>query len=172
LIEMNLSYFSQFWRNLKNQKVNSLVKIGGLSLGIAACLLIALFIRDELSYDRFYPDADRIFRVIGTYQLNGNTQKGITFPPPFANALIENFPEIEQAGRINRSELFGAGSNAIRKTGETENSYEQGFAYADQQILDIFNVAMIYGNRSQALSEPKTMATVFGTTAKKRKMNR
>ena len=154
---MNLMYYLQFWRSLKNQKMNSLIKIGGLALGIAACMLIALFIRDELNYDNFYPDANRIFRVVGEYKLNGNIEKGVDFPPPFANALKENFPEVEQVGRINRNELFGAGSNEIRRTDEVQNTFEQGFAYADQQILDIFHIPMIYGDRSLALAEPKTI---------------
>jgi putative ABC transport system permease protein len=136
----------------------SIIKIGGFALSIAACLLIALYIRDELSYDKSYPDAARIFRVTGEYDNNGKVETGADWPPPMAKALKVDFPEVEKSGRLMPHELFyGAGSNEIRRTDKTVNQYDDKFTYADQDMLEILQVPMVYGNRSKALAEPNTM---------------
>src|ERR1044071_10187733 len=115
----------------------SSIKVGGFALGITACFLIALFIRDELSYDRHIPEADRIYRVVDVYNNNGNIEKGTWFQAPFANALKEDYPEVEKAGRINSSPLFGAGGNEFRPADQLENTYEEDFTYADQEFLEL-----------------------------------
>ena len=152
------NYFKIAWRNLQKQKIYSVVKIGGFALSIAACLLIALYINDELSYDRSYPTTDRIYRVTGEYNNNGKVETGADWPPPMANALREDFPEVEKSGRLMPHPLFYcAGSNQVRTIDDEQNTYEEGFTYADQDMLDILQVPMIYGDRSHALSEPKTI---------------
>ena len=145
--------FKIAWRNLAGQKMYSSINIGGFALGIAACVLIALFIRDEFSYDRHYPEGDRLYRVVLVYNVDGDIFKGATFPAPFAKALKEEFPEIEQVGRLNQTEFFGAGSNEIRRADKIMNTHEQNFAFADQGLLDIFQLPMINGDRAHALDE-------------------
>ncbi len=151
------NYFKIGWRNLSKQKMYSSIKIGGFALGIAACLLIALFIKDELSYDLHYPDGDRIYRVVVAYNFRGESGKDVWFQAPFAKALKDDYPEIEKAGRYISSELFGAGSNQIRRAEELENTFEEGFAYADQELLEILQVPMVYGNLKHCLDEPRTI---------------
>jgi putative ABC transport system permease protein len=151
------NYFKIAWRNLAKEKMYSSIKIGGFALGIAACLLIVLFICDEFNYDRHFPDRNRLYRVILVYNVEGNHFKGATFPAPFAKALKEEFPEVEQVGRLNQFELFGAGSNELRRADRIMNTYEEGFSYADQGLLDILQISMIYGDRSNALDEPGTV---------------
>jgi len=152
------NYFKIAWRNLQKQKMYSVVKIGGFALSIAACLLIALYINDELSYDRSYPTTDRIYRVTGEYNNNGKVETGADWPPPMAKALREDFPEVERSGRLMPHPLFYcAGSNQVRTIDNEQNTYEEGFTYADQDMLDILQVPMIYGDRAHALSEPNTI---------------
>ena len=152
------NYFTIALRQLRKQKMYSVIKIGGFALGIAACLLIALYIRDELSYDKSYPDASRIYRVIVKFDNNGKMEMGADWPPPLARALREDFPEVESSGRLMPHELFyGAGSNEIRRTDKIENNYENKFTYFDQSLLDILKIPMVYGERHQALAEPNTM---------------
>jgi putative ABC transport system permease protein len=152
------NYFTIALRQLRKQKMYSVIKIGGFALGIAACLLIALYIRDELSYDKYYPDASRIYRVIVKFDNNGKMEMGADWPPPLARALREDFPEVENAGRFMPHELFyGAGSNEIRRTDKIENNYENRFTYFDQSLLDILKIPMVYGDRHQALAEPNSM---------------
>ena len=152
------NYFKIAVRHLKKQKMYSVVKIGGFSLSIAACLLIALYIKDELSYDKKWAFADRIYRITGEYNNNGKIETGADWPPPMAKALKEDFPEVERSGRLMPHPLFYcAGSNQVRRTEEEQNTFEQGFTYADQSMLDILHVPMIYGDRKNALAEPNTM---------------
>lgn len=136
----------------------SVIKIGGFALSIAACLLIALYINNELSYDTSYPDANRIFRITMQYNNDGKMQTSADWPRPLANALMQDYPEVEIAGRLMPHEEFsGAGSNEIRRTDKTEDVYENKFTYADQGMLNILQVPMVYGDRAHALSEPNTM---------------
>jgi putative ABC transport system permease protein len=151
------NYFKIILRGMFRQKMYTLIKIGGFALGIAACLLIALFIRDELSYDKQIPHGDQIYRVVEVQHDNGGIVKETWLPAPFANALKENFPEVEKAGRFNAVELFGAGSKEIRRSDQLQNTHEDGFIYADQELLDIFQGPMVYGNRVHALDEPNTI---------------
>jgi putative ABC transport system permease protein len=152
--DMLRNYLTIGWRNLLKQKMYSAIKIGGFALGISACLLIALFIRDELSFDKHYTNTDRIFRLIRSGEFSEGFERSVWFEAPFARKLKEEFPDVEEAGRINASELFGAGSNEIRRADQVENYYEEGFAYADQELLDILEIPMVYGTREHALAEP------------------
>jgi putative ABC transport system permease protein len=99
-------------QQLRKQKMYAVIKIGGFALGITACLLISLYIRDELSYDRSYPDVARIYRLTNEYNDNGKTETGSAWPFPAAQALMTDFPEVEKAGRYMPHPAFdGAGSN-------------------------------------------------------------
>lgn len=151
------SYFRIAWRNLAKNKMYSSIKIGGFAIGIAACLLIALFIGQELNFDNHYPDGERIYRVVSVGNFRGESSKGVHFPPPFANALQEDFPELEKTGRYSLNNSFGAGANEIRRADQIENTHEEGFIFMDQSLLEIFQLPFIYGSRKHALSDPNTM---------------
>jgi len=143
---------------LRKQKMYAAIKIGGFALSIAACLLIALYIKDELSYDKAYPDADRIYRVIATIPINGKLMRGNSLPAPVAKVLKLNFPEVEMAGRLMSSLLLPrAGSNELRRADNRQNTHEEGFNYADQEMLNILKMPMVYGDRAHALTEPNTL---------------
>ena len=145
-------------RQLRKQKMYAAIKIGGFALGIAACLLIGLYIKDELSFDKSYPDNDQIYRVVGYYNNDGKTEKGTDWPAPMGKALKADFPEVEISGRLMPNSLFDkAGSNEVRRADQVQNTYEQGFTYADQEMLDILQLPMVYGKRELALKEPLTM---------------
>ena len=111
---MIVHYFKIAFRNMSKQKMYTAINIGGFAMGIAACLLIALYIKNELSYDMQNPDGNRVYRIIGRATMNGVEHSGTSFPAPMSKALVNDFPEIEKAGRIMSSSLFGgAGSNQI-----------------------------------------------------------
>jgi putative ABC transport system permease protein len=150
-------YFKVALRSMQKQKLYAVINIGGFAIGIAACLLISLYIRNELSYDIGNPNRDHIFRIIGEAKQNGIVHSGVSFPAPMANALLHDFPEIEKAGRTMSSELFGGANNQVRRTGQQNDTYESGFCFADTSILDILDVQMVYGNRQTALSEPNSI---------------
>ena len=152
------NYFKIAMRQLSKQKMYAAIKIGGFALSIAACLLIALYIRHELSYDSYYPNAGRIYRMIGEMTDEGVTEKGTSWPAPFGKAIKDEFPQMELVARIMPNSLFnGAGSNQLRRADKAENTFEEGFTYADPELLQMFSIPMVYGDRDHALSEPNTI---------------
>jgi len=140
-------------RQLRKQKMYAAIKVGGFALSIAACLLIALYIRNEMSYDRSYPDANRIYRILIYYTDNGTVGKGPEWPAPLAKTLKANFPQVELSGRLNPV----TGGFELRLADQVENSYEEGATFADQSMLDILKLPMVYGDRSHALADPLTI---------------
>ena len=155
--DMLRNYFKIGWRNLAKQKTYSMINIGGFAIGIAACILIALFINDELSYDRHYASHERLYRILGVVAENGELKKGVAFPAPMANAIKQDFPDILEAGRFNNSELFGAGNNQVRPAEVEDNTFEEGFVYWDQTLVNMFQLDFIYGNPTQALAQPNSI---------------
>ena len=152
------NYLKIALRQLKKQKLYAAIKIGGFALGIAACLLIGLYVRYETSYDKSYPNDDRIYRIVTVFNDKGKIEKGTDFPAPFGKAIKNDYPEIEKSGRLLHNELFyGSNTNEFRPADKMQNTYEAGFAYADQETLDIFNFATVYGNLHSAFAEPNTM---------------
>ncbi|HEY6081831.1 MAG TPA: ABC transporter permease, partial [Chitinophagaceae bacterium] len=151
------NYFKTAFRNMQRQKLYAAVNIGGFALGIAACLLIALYIKHELSYDRQIAHGDRVYRVLGVDKSSGTPRTATAFPPPMAKALLNDFPQIEKAGRIMPNTLFGGANNQVRRVDQEHDNYETGFCFADSSIMDILDIKMVYGNRETALSEPNTI---------------
>lgn len=150
------NYVKIAWRNMNRQKMYTAITVGGFALGLATCLLIFLFIRDEVSYDKHYVNGDRLFRIYNHYQgpVGG---KWMAVPASFASILREEFPDVEKAGRLIPYKWFNAGSNLVRRDEVLENTYEEGFAYADQDLLEILEIPMVYGNQLHALDKPNTM---------------
>lgn len=150
------NYLTIALRQLRKQGFYSAIKIGGFALGIATCLLIALYLRNELSYDKDYVYGDRLYRVVQVFrQDDGTSGRGTALPAPMARTIKAAYPAILDAGRLMPYGLFGgAGSNEVRPEGRTQDTYEDGFTYADQSMLDMFRLPMVYGDRAHALVEP------------------
>ncbi|MER3319546.1 MAG: FtsX-like permease family protein [Allomuricauda sp.] len=145
------------WRTIKKDKLFTFIKIGGFAVGIAACLLIALFIRNEISYDQHYTKKNQIYRVVMQGVLQGEVMKSTHFQLPFADALQSDFPEISKAGKVNTIEIFGAGKRGFRLNGKQQNTFEENFILADQEAFDILEVNLAQGNPETALTEPKSI---------------
>lgn len=142
---------------MQRQKTFAAVNIGGFAVGIAACLLMTLYIYTELSYDRQNPHGNNVYRVIGESRLNGQAHSGTSFPAPMSLALATDFPEVEKAGRIMPNALFGGANNQLRRPESVEDNYETGFCFADSSILSILAVPMIYGDAITALLKPNSV---------------
>jgi len=151
------NYIKIAWRSIKKDKLFTFIKIGGFALGIAACLLIALFIRNELSYDKHYENKDHIYRVVMQGQWNGEVMKSVHFQLPFADALQSDFPEIKKAGKVNTIEIFGAGKRGMRLSGKSQNNFEEGFILVDQEAFDILEIPLEQGNPAKAITSPKSI---------------
>ncbi|MCB0853743.1 MAG: ABC transporter permease [Bacteroidetes bacterium] len=151
------NYSTVAWRNLLKHKMYSFIKIGGFALGIAACLLISLYIRDELSYDKQYADSDRIFRMINTETGDENIQKWTAFAAPIKEVMENDFPEVEMVGRLIPFDWYDAGNNQVRREDDPTNLFEQGFVYGDPELLAILEIPMVAGSRENALDEPNSV---------------
>lgn len=152
------NYFIIAWRNLLKNKGFTFINLTGLSIGIAACILIAIYILHETSYDNFVPKSENIFRLVESYTEDDLSERGIHFSANTASTMDNDFDEIIKAGRLLDNNLFyGAGENDIRIDGENTLHHEAGFSYADQSMIDIMGIKMVYGDAATALAEPKTI---------------
>ncbi|HEX8676116.1 MAG TPA: ABC transporter permease, partial [Segetibacter sp.] len=97
---MLINYFKIAIRNLWRNKTFSAINIFGLAVGIATCLIIMLFVHNELSYDTFNKKADRIVRVIFKASINGGKINESFVMPPVAHALKNDYAEVEDATRL------------------------------------------------------------------------
>lgn len=129
------------WRNLTKQKMYSAIKIGGLGMGIAACLLIALYIKEELSYDQSSPDASRIYRIVGRATENGVIDKWVSFPAPMAKVMLKDFPEIEISARLMPNSLFprtGHWDNRLDWVIEFVNDMQEEIVAAIKEPISVY----------------------------------
>ena len=135
------------WRNLLKNKGFTFINVLGLSIGVAACILISIYILHETSYDQQVRNSDNVYRMIGTYiRDGGRAERGVHFSANTASTVLKDFPEVEHAGRIMDNDLFyGAGSNEIRFEDESMQHHEEGFAYADPSIVDIMDIQLLHG---------------------------
>ena len=154
------------WRGIKSEKLFTAIKIGGFAVGVAACLLIALFIKDELNYDRHYAKTDQIYRLVLQAEIQGEMKKSTHFPLPMAQTLEADFSEIRKAGKIYGSALTSGGKRAFRPGIETQNIFEEGFLYGDQNIFEILEISLIQGNPKEVLTGPGNLVISESKAAK------
>ncbi|MAO15957.1 MAG: hypothetical protein CMH44_03635, partial [Muricauda sp.] len=145
------------WRSIKKDKLFTFIKIGGFAVGIAACLLITLFIGNESSYDTHYQNKDHIYRVVFQGEVQGEVMKSTHFQLPFSDALQSDFAEITKAGKVNTIEIFGAGKRGFRINGAQENTFEETFIIADQEAFEILEIELEQGDPTTALTNPKSI---------------
>jgi putative ABC transport system permease protein len=105
------SYVIIAWRNIIRSKAYSIINVSGLSLGVACCLLLVLYIQDEMVYDQHHARLDDLYRVTTTFEGAVNKTSGTT-SPPIAKALRSEIPEVEFSARIVTPP--GASQNLIR----------------------------------------------------------
>ena len=154
------NYFKIAFRNLWKNKGYSAINIFGLAAGLATCLLIVLYVWDELSYDKFHEKADRIYRVDSDIQFGGTNLKLAVCSDPMGATLKKDYPQVEQYTRIYASE----GAKLIKKGNEFIN--ESKIVYADSTFFDVFTFPLLAGNPKTALNDPNT-AVISESGAKK-----
>lgn len=140
-------------RSLTKHKFYALINVIGLATGIAACLVIVLFIQNELGYDRHNEKADRIYRVNGEIKFGGNNYKLAVTSAPFGNAIVQDFPEIESTVRFRTR-----GSYLVKRTEASDNIKENDVVWTDSTFFKIFSVPVLSGNANTALVEPNSAA--------------
>jgi len=154
------NYLKVAFRNILRHKVYSLINIFGLAIGMALCLLILVYVQDELSYDGFHEKADRIYRIAQTEDHNGDLTNVMRIAPGATARLEIDFPEaIEKTVRI-----FPAGE--VWTKYEDRLFREDKVYVVDDSFFDIFTFDFISGNPETALKEPNSIV-LNRTTAEK-----
>ncbi len=146
------NYLKIAYRNIKRHKGYSFINVSGLAIGMACCILILLFVFDELSYDKFHENHDRIYRVTRKW-LNEDGVVSLHLghvAPPVAPLLANDFPDIIHAVRMLRigRALIGNGSTFFE---------ESRFFFAEEDIFKVFTFDMTIGDPQTALQDPLTM---------------
>ena len=141
-------------RNFKKQKIYALINVAGLAVGIACSMLIALFVRSELSYDRFHENVDRIYRVVMRIHVGTNQFEIALCPSPLSEALTETFPEIVHSARLFTRQ--SRSSNTYVRY-EDRQFKEEGFIWADPAIFKIFTIPIVSGDPESVLKEKNTV---------------
>ena len=159
------NYIKIAWRNLLKNKMQTLINITGLSIGMAACLLILMYVFDELSFDKFWANGDRIYRMSLERRYPGRATGYAIIPPSYAQSVRKELPEVEESTRI-----FGAGGNTLFRH-NNEVYEEKHMLWADSNFFKVFKLPLLHGNPEKALMAPNTVVLTqstakrfFGTT--------
>ncbi|HEY8734389.1 MAG TPA: ABC transporter permease, partial [Puia sp.] len=151
------------YRNLKRHKIYSFINVFGLAVSLAACWLIVLYVKDELSYDRFNEKADRIVRIVQHESWEGGNLNLAVTSAPFAPMFKQRFPQIEDAVRIDPEGggLIATGNSTIKVN---------DIISADASLFNIFSFDFLEGNAATALKDPGSIViteslahTLFGS---------
>ena len=149
------NFFKVALRNMWRHKSFTLINAIGLTIGIAISLLILMWIKDEVSYDRFHADADRIYRVLWEARYGENEWKIPLGPVPVARTLQEEFPEVAQT-----TQLYAGGFTIVQ---ENENIREKNVLFVDEHFADVFSVNYIAGDPKEALNAPDAVVLSAST---------
>ncbi len=150
--QMIRNYIKIGWRNLKKQPFFTFLNTFGLAIGMAGGLLIALFIYDELSFDKMFADADRIYRLDADIKFGGMENEFAEVSAPMAETVLRDFPQVAAVTRLRNQ-----GSRLVRKSGTTVNVKELHAAYADSTFLSMLGIDLLYGDTKTALTKPNTL---------------
>ncbi|MDN5202342.1 ABC transporter permease [Fulvivirgaceae bacterium BMA10] len=149
-IIMTLNHFKISYRNLVRNKVYAFVNLLGLSAGIGSVLLISVYLNNELSYDKFYKDNDRIYRIALERIYPDRTRFFASSPVNLATVLKENYDQVEEVTRFHK--LFF--SDRVPVTIEEDTYQEPGYRFADADYFKVFSHRFLHGNPETALDAP------------------
>ncbi len=142
------NYFKIAWRNVTRSKGYALINIGGLGIGMAAAILILLWVQNEVSMDRDHPKSDRIYKTFNRDTFSGELWVWGSSPKILGPTLEKDYPEVEQAVRLNTTSfLFTVGDKKSNESG----------AFVDPEFLDVFDFPALQGNTTTALDDPYNM---------------
>src|ERR1700730_9929730 len=143
------NYFKTAFRNLWKRKGFTAINVFGLAIGMASAILILLWIQNEISYDRFYKKSDRLYEAWNRDVFDGKVQCWDNTPKIMAPTLKKDYPEIEDAARINWGQtlLFSIGDKSLKAGG----------TMADPGLLTMFDFPMLKGSSQTALNSPNSI---------------
>jgi len=156
---MWINYFKVALRNITRQKFYAFINIFGLSIGMASAILILVYINDELSFDKFHKDANKIYRVGINGRLAGQDFNGAYSSAPMATAFVDEIPEIYDAVRLN------IWTKVITKY-EDKAFSEPKLLLADSNFFSFFTFNLLQGNKDEVLKGPNKLVLTESTAKK------
>lgn len=153
------NYIKIAWRNLLRNRAFSAINILGLAIGLASCMLISLYVLDELSFDRYNEKADQIVRIAFKGNMNGGKINESHVMPPTGPAIKADYPEVLDATRLRQ-----AGGPKVQ-IGAKEFRDEH-MAFVDANFFSVFTLPFVKGDSKSALMEPNTLVITEKTAAK------
>ena len=156
-VNMFKNYLQVAIRNLYKNKSSSFINILGLAIGLCCCLLIGIYIKNELSYDHFEKNVDRLFRVIMEYSFDGGSasKKGNFTSMKVAPTMKKKFPEVENAVRMIQY------SKVIRYKDKLMD--EKKFMFVDSGVFKLFSLTLLEGNPNTVLQAPHQLVVTKST---------
>lgn len=154
------SYFKIARRGLMKNKMFSFINIFGLSIGLVCCMLIVLYLYDELGYDSYQKKTDRLYQVGTVFITGGKEDRFPAEPAVMAENMKMDFPEIEQTARMVVFSFFGEYKNLIQyrqADGTPRSFYETKGCAADASFFQLFDYHFIEGNAVSALTRPNSV---------------
>lgn len=153
------SYATLAWRNLFRDKTTSIINIMGLALGLAASIIISIINYSELTWDRFWPEAEKIYKVESIESYQGPESASPSISLLFKGLLVNSFSEITHAGRVNAT-------SAIVKAQLNEYAYEESIVLVDDEVFQIFPQRVISGDITQFFKNPIAVVLTKETAVK------
>ncbi|GAB5518689.1 MAG: ABC transporter permease [Rhodothermales bacterium] len=153
------NYFRIALRHMARQKGYAFINIVGLGVGMAAFVILAMFITNEVRYDQHHPNGDRVFQVQLDAAVMGQDILTASSPSVMAGAFIDEFPEVEDALRLDNMGRVLVGHDDTRY-------YEDNFLLADSSVFNFFDIPLLSGDAETALNRPNTIV-LSEATAKK-----
>jgi len=160
-------FFKLAFRTLKRQQVYAIISILGLATGSAVLLLIAMYIDDELKYDKHHANYSNIYRLVYIYNKDGLGEESAVSPFMLGPTIESQFPEVVESS----VRLFNFQLNTQLVAGPKQKKYETGFYYTDQSVFDVFTIPFISKASDAPLNSPyqvviseKAALEYFGTT--------
>jgi putative ABC transport system permease protein len=155
---MMRNYFKQAWRSLQKNKTYSILNISGLAAGLTCFIFIALWVSDEISYDKFNRNYDRIVRLTSTEKTESGISESAVSSAPMAKALKNDYAEVENTVRLKmREELI---------TYKGQQVLQPGILMADPSFFNVFSYSIARGNVASALNEPYSVILTESTAKK------
>ncbi len=150
-IAMYKNYFLIALRNFRKDKLYSFLNLSGLTIGIASCLMIFLYVRDEYSFDKHHEGYEQIYRVVTDLKLGDREFHRPLAPVVLAEHLTETVPEVEEAARFMVGQF-----NSVVDLGDQQMQIKNA-TYATSEALSVFTIPFVAGNPDRALDDPKTV---------------
>lgn len=161
------NYLKVAWRNLKKNKIFSFINVFGLAIGLTCCMLIALYLHNELSYDSFHKNASSIYQLGTTFVKEGKEDRTANTPAPMARAMQMEFPEIEKGTRLLR--MFSDDRTLFQYTepgGNVKSFFETKGFVADSTFFQVLTYKFKEGDPATALMNPNSVVINEATANK------